>query len=131
MSQQNVEIIRRAYAAFERGDVEAMLEGVDPDLVTYRAEPDGATWRGPQGLLAAIADWSGEFAEFSSSGDEFVDAGDRVVARMHQRGRGQASGVVVEHDFWCVHTLRDGKLTRYEIYPSKAQAFAAAGIDDW
>jgi ketosteroid isomerase-like protein len=107
-----------------------MLEGVDPELVTYRAEPDGATWHGPEGLLEAIADWSGEFEEFSSSGDEFIDAGDKVLARMHQTARGHASGAAVEHDFWCVHTLRDGKMIRYEIYAGKAQAFEAAGIEE-
>jgi ketosteroid isomerase-like protein len=129
VSAENVEIVRRGYAAFERGDVAAMLEDADPDLVTYRAEPDGGTWHGPEGLLEAIADWTADFDEFSSSTDEFIDAGERVVARMHQWGRGKASGVTVEADFWCVHTLEDGKQVRYEIYPTKGQALKAAGLE--
>jgi ketosteroid isomerase-like protein len=127
VSRENVEIVRRGYAAFERGDFEAMLDGVGPDHVTYRAEPDSATWHGPEGLLEAIADWTAGFDEFSSSTDEFVDAGDRVIARMRQRARGKASGVSVEADFWCVHTLEDGKQIRYEIYSSREQALEAAG----
>ncbi len=129
MSEENVEIVRRGYAAFERGDVAAMLADADPDLVTYRAEPDGATWHGPEGLLEAIADWTADFDEFSSSTDEFIDAGERVVARMRQRGRGQASGVMVEEDFWCVHMLEGGKQVRFEIYRTKAEALKAAGLE--
>jgi ketosteroid isomerase-like protein len=29
MSQENVEVVRRAFEAYERGDVEAMLEELD------------------------------------------------------------------------------------------------------
>ena len=130
MSEENVEIVRRSYAAWQRGDVPAMLEDVDPDIVIYRAEPDGTTWQGPEGLVDVIADWTGNFDEFSSSVDDFTDAGDRVIVRMHQRGRGQASGVEVEADFWCVHTLKDGKLIRYEIYTTKSQAFEVAGLEE-
>src|SRR5512133_758206 len=130
MSGENVEIVRRGYAAFERGDLESMLADVAPGLVAYRAEPEGATFHGPDGLLEAIADWTEGFDEFRASADGFIDAGDRVVARMHQRARGQASGVEVEADFWCVHTLKDGKQVRYEIYPTKAQAFEAAGLEE-
>jgi ketosteroid isomerase-like protein len=130
VSRENVEIVRRAYAAWQRGDVAAMLEDVDPEVVVYRDEPDGSTWHGREGLLAVTSEWIANFDEFSAETDEFVDAGDRVLARMHQRAKGQASGVAVEADFWCVHTLKGGKLVRYEIYAKKAQAFEAAGLGE-
>ena len=128
MSEENVEIVRRGYEAFERGDIAAMLETVTPDLVTYRAEPEGATWHGREGVLEAIADWTEGFDQFSASGEEFIDAGDRVIVRMHQRARGQSSGAAVEADFWCVHTMKGGKTTRYEIFNRRSQAFEAAGM---
>jgi ketosteroid isomerase-like protein len=128
LSRENVEIVRRGYAAFERGDLAAVLENASPDILTYRAEPEGATWHGPGGLLEALADWTEGVEQFSASTDEFIDAGDRVIARMHQRARGQSSGAPVEADFWCVHTLDDGKITRYEIFASKDQALEAAGL---
>jgi len=32
MSEEDVEIIRRGYEAYKRGDVAAMLEGLDPEI---------------------------------------------------------------------------------------------------
>ena len=55
MSQENVEIVRRGYEAYARGDM-AMLADLDPDMVTYREEPDGATFKGRDGFLEAIAE---------------------------------------------------------------------------
>ena len=130
MSRENVEIVRQAYAAWQRGDVAAMLEDVDPEVVAYRAEPDGSTWHGIEGLMGLISDWTANFGELIVTADAFVDAGDRVIARMHQTASGQTSGVEVEADFWCVHTFKDGKMVRYEIYADKAQAFEAAGLEE-
>src|SRR5689334_17640740 len=64
MSQGNVEIVRRGYGAYARGDVAAMLADVDPGMITYREEPDGATFTGRDGLLEAIAEWVEDFDEF-------------------------------------------------------------------
>jgi ketosteroid isomerase-like protein len=43
MSQENVEIVRRGHEAYARGDLEAILPDLHPDVVTLREEPDGAT----------------------------------------------------------------------------------------
>ena len=127
MPRQNVEITRRAYEAFERGDMDAALADADPDFVTYRSDPE-SEWRGKDGFFEAWADWTEGFTDLSLHAEEFVDAGDHVVARVIQRATGRASGVPVESEFWFVHTLRDGKFTRFEIFPRKARAFEAAGL---
>jgi ketosteroid isomerase-like protein len=66
MSQENVEIVRRSYKAFERGDLEEVRNSIDPGIVIYRWELDAATYHGWEGLLAAIAEWA-EGASTSSS----------------------------------------------------------------
>ena len=128
MSQENVEIVRRTYAAFERGDISAALDDADPGLVTYRADPEAASWHGPEGFLQALADWTEGFDDFSATAEEFIDAGERVIVRVHQRARGHGSGVPVEADFWFVHTLSDGKITRLDMFASKGPALEAAGL---
>jgi ketosteroid isomerase-like protein len=128
MSQENVEILRRTYAAFERGDISAALDHADLGLVTYRADPEAATWYGPEGFLQALADWTEGFDDFSATAEEFIDAGERVIVRVHQRARGHGSGVPVEADFWFVHTLSDGKITRLDMFASKGPALEAAGL---
>jgi ketosteroid isomerase-like protein len=68
------------------------------------------------------------FDQFSASPEEFTDAGDLVVVRVRQRARGQSSGAPVEANFWFVHTLSGGKVTRLNMFSFKAQAFEAAGL---
>ena len=61
MSQENVEIVRGAFDAFQDGDVSQWLDLMADDLVTYRADPDGATYCGKEGFLQATADWTEDF----------------------------------------------------------------------
>ena len=128
MSHQNVEIVRAALDAWQRGDVEQALERVHPELVSTRQDPDGAVFHGRDGLLALMADWVEGFEEWSYRADEFIDGDDQVVVRLHQWGRGKGSGVPVEGDYWLVYALADGKLTRFSIFSDREQALATAGI---
>jgi ketosteroid isomerase-like protein len=131
MSHENVEIVRRAFKAYERGDFSAMLKDAHPEQTIYRAEPDGAIYHGPQGLMQAIAEWVEDFDEFSAIAQEFIDANDhQVVVRVHQKAVGAQSGAPIEGDFWFVHTLSDAKITRLDMFASKAQAFEAAGLSE-
>jgi ketosteroid isomerase-like protein len=63
MSEQNLALIRSGFAAFEQGDVSRMLDLMADDLVTYRADPDGASYHGKEGFLAATADWTEGFSD--------------------------------------------------------------------
>jgi ketosteroid isomerase-like protein len=130
MSEENVEIVRSTYEAFDRGDIDAVLSNADPALVTYRADPEAATWHGPDGFLQAMADWTEGFDQFSARAEEFIDAGDRVIVRVHQWALGKSSGAPVEADFWFVHSLTGGKVTRLDIFASKGPALEAAGLSE-
>lgn len=131
MSQKNVEVVRRGYEAYARGGVQAMLEGISPEMVTYREEPDGATYHGPEGLLRAISEWVEDFDEFTATPMEMIDANDhQVVVRVHQTATGSQSGAPIEADFWFVHSLRDAQVIRLDMFASKAHAFRAAGLEE-
>ena len=131
MSEENVGITRRGYEAYARGDLDAVIGDLDPEMITYRAEPDGATFKGPEGLQAAIAEWVEDFDEFTITPAEFIDASDsQVVVRVHQTAVGKQSGAPIEADFWFVHTVGAGKLTRLDMFAGKDQAFKAAGLRD-
>jgi ketosteroid isomerase-like protein len=130
MSQENVEIVRRGHEAFERGDVTAMLELVDPEIVSYVAVPlvDPGEHHGPDGLLEMFATWTEGFDDYVQKVEEYIEAGDHVIARLFQRGTGTLSGAPVERRFWFLHTLRKGKLVRFGVHESKQQALEAAGL---
>jgi ketosteroid isomerase-like protein len=127
----NVELVRTALAAFAHGEIERAFEFAHHDLVSFRAPPlpDAQTYHGIDGVLQMYADWTADFDDFEMEPAEFVDAGDRVVVEMIQRGAGRTSGVSVEGRFWFVYTLAEGKIARQDVYQSKEQAFEAAGLE--
>jgi ketosteroid isomerase-like protein len=128
MSQENVEVVRSGFSAFEQGDVSRMLDLMAGDLVTYRADPDGATYHGKEGFLEATADWTEGFSDWSVIPEEFIDAGDFVVVQVRQVVRGEASGISVEGAFWFVFEVHDARVTRLSFYVREVEAREAAGL---
>jgi ketosteroid isomerase-like protein len=128
MSEQNVEIVRAALEAFRQGEVDVALEHAHPDLVSKRIDPDGAVFHGRDGLLALMADWVESFEEWSYRAEEFIDAGDHVVVRIYQSGRGAGSGAVVDGDFWFTYAFEEGKVKRFTLFADRERAFEEAGI---
>jgi ketosteroid isomerase-like protein len=128
IGDRQVEIVRSALEAFRRGEVDVALKHIHPDMVSRRIEPDGAVFHGRDGLMALMADWVEGFEEWSYRGEEFIDAGDHVVVRLHQWGRGAGSGAMVDGDFWLTYAFEDGKVTRFTIFSDRQAAFEEAGV---
>jgi ketosteroid isomerase-like protein len=131
MSQENVEILRRGFEAFVRGDFDSALADVHEDFVATRVAPmpDITPYYGPEGLMQIFVDWTADFDEFEMSPEEFIDANaEQVVIRQRQRAVGARSGVPIEAEFWFVNTMRERKLLRLEIYASESQALKAVGL---
>jgi ketosteroid isomerase-like protein len=77
-----------------------------------------------------IEHWASAWEDFDVIAEEFLDAGDQVVVTARHRGRGRASGVIVDARFYDVYTLRDGKITRADEYADRAEALEAAGLQE-
>ena len=132
MSQENVDFVRRAGEAYERGDLSAVLETMSPGLVTYVAPPFpvAGTYHGPEGFLRLTLDWAEGFDELYVAPEEYIDAGgDKVITRVRHRARGAESGVPVETDIWYAWTIRQGRSIRVDIFNNRREAFQAAGIE--
>ena len=135
MAQKNVEIVRRIYEGWGRGDFRVGWdEGIyDPYvLLVLRPEfgPDARAFCGAsevraytQGLLAA---WE----SFTISGEEFIDAGESVVVRTHQQATGTGSGVPAEMGYFHVWTFRGGSVIRVEAIRDRPEALLAAGLSE-
>jgi ketosteroid isomerase-like protein len=128
MSHENVELIRAGFAAFERGDLSQMLDLMADDLVIYRADPDGATFHGKEGYFEATAEWTEGFSEWSVVPEEFIDAGDFVVAHVRQIARVEGSGISVEGAFWFVFEVHNTKVTKLSFYIRPSDALEAVGL---
>jgi ketosteroid isomerase-like protein len=128
MSQENLEIVRRSFEAFQRGGPDAMLDLFSDDVITYRADPDGATFDGKAGFRDAAADWTEDFSEWQVLPQEFTDLGERVLVRVLQIAQGRSSGVRVEEDYWFLFELTGSKVSKLSFYSKHTEALEAAGL---
>jgi ketosteroid isomerase-like protein len=133
MSQENVELVRDAVVAFNRGDLDAFLDEYWADDIDWRAVEGALDDRGPiygkDELRAYWQDWIDTFDQFKVEPVEVIDAGpDQVVAVIRNSGRAKLSGVESDLTFAVVYTLRDGKVARGREYWTKEQALEAAGL---
>jgi uncharacterized protein len=132
MSQENVDVVRAAFAAYGQGDTEAVLELCAKDIViTQPPEVPGVSPRqyGHAGVLEAFAIWPEQWDEYRiESMRVAADPGDYVIVVTRQRGRGKQSGVEVDMEFTFLFTVREGKIAEWQLFVSEDQALAAAGL---
>jgi ketosteroid isomerase-like protein len=131
MSEAEVEVVRRAAAAYTDGGGEAVLEFLHPD-VEWRARPDlpdAGVYHGEEGFLRLTGRFDEVLEDIYLEPVEIIGAGERVIARLRWGGRGKGSGVEFEEteETW-VFTIRRGKITRVDEFATKEEALAAAGL---
>ena len=136
MSQQNVELVRAVWEAWERRDTDAVLSFIDLDVEWLTAIDRGlgragSVYHGHTGMRELWNLWRVEFDDFSIQADEIRDLGDeRILTLAHWQFRGRASGIMVESQLALVITLRDGRIVRSEDYLSHAEALKAVGLQE-
>jgi len=123
----NVDIIKRLYAAFARGDAGAVLATFDPAIIWNEAEnfpyADGNPYIGPaaiaEGVFSRIAT---EWDNFEVRPAEFLDTDDTVVMLGRYHATYKVTGAVLDAQVVHVWRLRDGKVTGFQQYTDTAQA---------
>ena len=129
MSQENVELARRGYEAFNRGDIDGLLDLCGPDI-EWRdfATLDSDTVTGKDAVRAYFEMVMEAWEQIRLEPEEIIDlGGGRVVVVSHLTGRGKGSGVEVETQGADVLTFDEGSLVRWMGYADRAQALEAAG----
>jgi ketosteroid isomerase-like protein len=129
MSQQNVEIARRAYDAYNRRDIDAMLALATSDCVMISQLLDAsAEFHGREGLARYYAMLNESWEEFRSVIEEAHDLGDHVLTLNRSTARGKGSGMDVDAPTAAVFDFRDGKISRVRLYLDRAEASLEAGL---
>ena len=121
-------MVRRAVEAYRRGDVDAALADVHPEVAWNPFEE--APMHGVEAVRAYLTRWESDWEELETTPEEFIDAGDQVVAVVHFRGRGRGSGIEVDARSYSVHTVRDGKTVAMEEFLERDEALEAAGLSE-
>ncbi len=130
MSQQNVKLVQGLYEAFARGDLPAILEAMDPDIVWNVPQapgyPLGGIRRGPQSIASEFFGVIPTYyQELAATADHIVDDGDQVIVLGEYRGSGKASGTAFQVPVITVYGFRDGKWIRFQEYADTGTIAAA------
>ena len=134
MSQENVEAVRRVSDAYNRRDVEAMLNELHPEIewqpwLQVQLGGGATVYRGHQGVREGIRDGEDAFSEVHADLSEVRDLGERAVAVGHLRGRGKESGALTESPIAWIVDFKGGKVIRVREYLDPKEALEAAGLD--
>ena len=129
MSQENVETIRAAMDAWNRGDYDAALKDAAPDF-----EFDSSRAVGPLHGVFRLDQMRRVWDEFRESWesvrielDEFIEAGEYVVVPLTIYGTGR-DGIELQARTTWVWTIRDRMIVRVCLYQDKHEALEAAGL---
>jgi len=130
MSQENVELFRSGVDAFNRGDVDAWLATMHPDVTfePIRAPIEGA-YRGHAGVRRFFADNREIFESFHLNYTDVRDLGDDrllVMGTLHLRARG--SGIETDVPTAAITVGRNGLLIHWKDYGDPEKALEAAGL---
>jgi ketosteroid isomerase-like protein len=132
--QQNLEVVRKGYEAFGRGDINALLSLFDENIEWVSPGPPEVPTAGTRRGLQAVGEFFktlNELLEFTRfDAKEFVAQGDRVIVLGEDTARVKATGKVLEGAWAHVFTLKNGKVVSFQEYsdmsPMVAELRAAA-----
>ena len=135
MSQENVEIVRRASTAFNRGDGVGAFADYASDVVWHDPNhgPDAPEHvHGLSALQAVWDQWAHDFADFTMDIEDFRDIGEFVVAVTRWRATGKGSGVAVNRHAADIYEFRGGTIVTVTLgYPPDLRAaLKAVGLDE-
>jgi steroid delta-isomerase-like uncharacterized protein len=138
MRMDNEEIIRRAYQVAEDKDLEGWVAAFTPDG-TFTDESVGVTYRGPEELSKTVEVYAQAFPDMHRELYQMYVTGDIVVVQLALQGTHlgplslpfgtlPATGKRMDAPCCDVFELSDGKIKRFDCYPSGTIIFSQLGI---
>jgi ketosteroid isomerase-like protein len=116
MSEENVDIVRRVYDAWARGDF-SPVDDFDPDIDFEMVDwPHQTRVHGIEEMWRTWRSTLGAFDGFRSVPQEILDHGDKVLVLNRIEASGKESGAGVGADVATVFTLESGKVVRMGLY---------------
>jgi ketosteroid isomerase-like protein len=127
-----VDIVRRSYNAFARGDMDAVMADMHPEIEWHQAQglPHGGLYRGLEQVRANIFDPLDEewWDEFTAVPDEFLEAGDQVVVIGRYRATAKETGKQLDVPFVHIWSMSGDQAIRFRQYLDTAGWVAALQI---
>ena len=129
MSEENIELVRRALESFE-AFVGMLDEYVICDFRPYRLPDAPEVLIGRDSVADAMRSFMATFDEYRLEPLDLASVGSDVVIELAEHGVGKGSGIPLERRWAWVWSFRAGRLIRMEPHRSRASAAAAAGLSE-
>ena len=139
MSQENVEILREGYAAYNaaldapnpREAVRAVWERIADPEIEWDIEPrpfEQRPYHGIDGVMEFFDRILDAFEYVHQVPERFIDSGDRVLVFLRTEARARTTGLEINEPWAHLVTVRDGKVARLKQFRNRAEALEAAGL---
>ena len=131
MSQENVEIVRRVYEAWARGELPGPARLFDAQI-EYVNPPDAVepgtrmVWERSPRRSDAFEGWEA----WQIEPERFIPVGERVAVVLRYQAHWRTSGVDVAAHESALWTVRDRKVVRYEWFHGPNDALAAVELSE-
>ena len=127
MSQANVEVVKRLFESYRRGDYEEAGACLAADVV-YEVGQE-LPLRGREEVRAMWERWDSTWDGLETVPEDFLDAGDQVLVTVFYSARGRGSGIEYEERLFDVYTFSGGQCVRKREFRERSDAAEAARLD--
>ena len=128
---QAIVALRAAYAAFNRGDIDAAVKPFDPQIEWSEPVefPGGGAYHGRDEVKSYLAQSRAPWAEGSSEPEQLIPSGNRIVVFVHARFRPKGSNEWKDVSVADVYTIRDGKIVEMRAFADRQEALRWVGAE--
>ena len=127
MSQANVEVVKRLFESYRRGDYAKAAACLAPDVV-YQVGQE-LPLRGREEVRAMWERWDSTWDGLDTVPEDFIDAGDQVLVTVFYSARGRVSGIEYEERLFDVYSFSHGQCVRKREFRLRSDAVETTGLD--
>jgi ketosteroid isomerase-like protein len=130
--ERAVTALRGAYAAFNRGDIDAAVVPLDEHIEWSEPTvfPGGGTYHGREGARRYLSQSRASLAEGTSEPVQFISTGNLIVVFVHAHVRPLGSHDWHDIDLADVYTIRDGRIVQMRAFANRQEALRWAGAEN-
>ena len=115
--------------AYRRGDLDWVIDHTDAEVVIVQVPeiPDARTYTGHEGLVDALLDWPRQWEDFWITPERiFAPDTENLIVKSVHGGRPHSMDIEVEAEIVFVFHVRDGCVTRWDMYLTLDEALGRA-----
>ena len=122
--------LREAYAAFNRGDIDATVRLLDSrvEWIEPAEFPGGGTYHGVGGAKQYLAQSRAGAAQVISEPEQFIPTGNRIIVFVHARVLPKGNSTWQDVRLADVYTFQNGRVTNMRAFANRDDALRWAGV---